>query len=70
MKRFCQKIGAFKRFVRNTMDDWLAVAGAVMVSAGAYQIYIPAGYIVAGVFLIAAAVVWSRGMEGDEHDIP
>lgn len=70
MKRFCQKIGVFKRFIRNTLDDWLAAAGSALVSAGVYQIYAPAGYIVIGLFLIAAAVVWSRGMAGDRHDIP
>lgn len=46
------------------MDDWLAVLGAALISYGVYLIYIPAACIVLGLFLIAGAFIWSRGMEG------
>ena len=46
---------------KNPMPDVLAVSGAVCISAGSYQIYIPAGWIVLGVMLVTGAVIWSRG---------
>ncbi|MBE6722704.1 MAG: hypothetical protein E7572_09570 [Ruminococcaceae bacterium] len=45
----------------NPVPDVLAVSGAACASAGVYQIYVPAGWIVLGVMLIAGAVIWSRG---------
>ncbi len=60
VKRFCQKIGVFKRIIGSILDDCLALSGAVAISYGAYQIYAPLGWIVAGVFLIVAAMLWGR----------
>lgn len=68
MKKFWQKIGAFKKRIYRNLDDCLALSGAVTVSYGAYLIYIPLGWIVAGIFLIAAGVLWSKGMAGEIHD--
>lgn len=45
----------------NPVPDFLSVGGAVCISTGAYQIYVPAGWIVLGILLIAGAVIWSRG---------
>ena len=65
MKKFCQRIGGFKKALQRTVEDWLAAAGASLVRYGVYQIYIPAGWITAGVFLLITAVLWSRGMAGE-----
>lgn len=43
------------------LPDALMTAGGLVVSYGVYQIYAPAGYIVAGVLLIAAGVVAAKG---------
>lgn len=41
----------------NRIPDALAVAGAASVTIGAGMIFMPAGFIVAGAFLIAGAVI-------------
>lgn len=43
------------------LPDALMFGGAVLVSIGAGQVYGPAGWIVAGVFSMAAGVVLARG---------
>lgn len=40
--------------------DGAGLAGAVMISFGAWSIYAPAGWIVGGLFLIAVAVLAAR----------
>ena len=62
-------IGAFKKSAVRYMDDGLMLAGAGLVSYGVWQIYDPAGWITAGAFCIAGAVIWSRGTGGEDHDI-
>ncbi len=66
MKKFWMKIGAFKRFLHKTADDWLALTGALLISYGSFRIFEPAGLIVLGGFFIAGAVIWSRGTGGSE----
>jgi hypothetical protein len=41
--------------------DLVGLAGAALISFGAWRIYEPAGYIVAGVLLVAGVVLLSRG---------
>lgn len=69
VKRLCQKIGVFKKGLAKIMDDLLSVSGVILISFGTYQIYVPAGYIVLGIFLILAALVWSKGTEVNRNDI-
>lgn len=66
--RLCRKIGDFKRFIMREIDDMLMIIGAVLISYGVYQIYVPAGYIVTGMCFILAAVIWSRGTGGGMDD--
>lgn len=68
MNTFLRMTGACKRALSRTLDDWLAVAGAGLISYGVYLIYAPAAFIVLGVFFLAGAVIWSRGTEAG-HDI-
>ena len=51
----------FKRCGVGLLIDAVAVAGAVLLSVGAGQVYTPAGLIVGGICCIAAAVVIARG---------
>lgn len=69
VKRLCQKIGVFKNWMAKIMDDLLSVSGVILISFGVYQIYVPAGYIVLGIFLILAALVWSKGTGVNRNDI-
>lgn len=43
------------------LPDALMVSGAAAVSAGAGMVYPPAGWIVAGVFALAAGYMSARG---------
>lgn len=45
---------------RGYISDALGIVGAGLVSYGAWSIYAPAGFIVAGVLLIALAVAGAR----------
>ena len=67
--RLWQRIGDFRKKIKRILDDLLFVAGIILISIGVYQIYIPAGYIALGIFLIITAVLWSRGAEVDDYDI-
>lgn len=42
------------KHIINHMPDALMVAGAAGVSIGAYMVYAPAGFIVGGLFALAA----------------
>ncbi len=68
MKKFYRTIGGFRKWIFRTMDDWLAIAGSILTSYGIYLIFPPAGLIALGVFLIAASIIWSRGLAGEKHD--
>lgn len=68
VNKLCLMIGGFKKKIKTMIDDLLFAAGALLISFGVYQIYIPAGYIVLGAFLIAAAVIWTKGAEGRKYD--
>ena len=46
--------------VRGYLSDVLGIAGACLVSYGAWTIYAPAGFNVAGLLLIALAVLGAR----------
>ena len=52
--------GAFRRAVPVVVRDGVGIAGAGLVSYGAWLIYQPAGYITAGGFLLAAAWLWAK----------
>lgn len=65
---FCRMTGAFKKFLVKELDDILLLIGVYLVSYGVYQIYIPAGYIVLGIFFLLAAVIWSKGTGGNKND--
>jgi hypothetical protein len=42
-------------------NDALALAGAILVSYGAWLVYRPAGFIVGGALLLAASIYGARG---------
>ena len=50
-----------KKVLLSFAPDVLMVAGAAAASAGVGIIFLPAGLIVAGLFLIAAGVLSARG---------
>lgn len=47
-------------FIRSTLPDALMVAGAAAISGGAWLIYQPAGWIVGGLFTLAAGVLVAK----------
>ena len=49
-----------KKMLEAVAPDALLVAGAAGVSIGAGQIYLPAGFIVAGLLLLVAGVLCAR----------
>ena len=49
------------KHLSSTLPDVLLVAGTAAVSYGAWQVYPPAGYIVAGLFALVAGVLLSLG---------
>ncbi len=50
------------RVMRAYLDDGLLLLGAVLVTAGAGMMYLPAALVTAGVFCLAAAVLVGRSM--------
>lgn len=67
--KFYRMIGGFKKMFLRNMDDLLLLTGILLISYGTYQIYVPAGYIMLGICLVALAIVWSKGMGVNGHDI-
>lgn len=57
MKLHLQKIAAR---AAKLLPDTLMLAGAGGIAHGAWLVYVPAGYIVAGTFLLAAGVLAAR----------
>ncbi len=55
-----QKKQWFFKTIPKMIPDILAISGAVTISYGTGIIYVPLGYIMGGVFLIIAAVFWSK----------
>lgn len=55
----------FRKTIPKVIPDVLASAGAGAVSVGTFLVYTPAGWIVTGILLIAAAVIWSKGGGAD-----
>lgn len=49
-----------KAFAAGSWPDALMVAGAGAVSFGAGQVYVPAGWIAAGIFALVAGILGSR----------
>lgn len=49
---------------RAHIPDAAALLGAGLVSWGAYEIYRPAGFIVAGLFVLAAAILTTWKSDG------
>lgn len=47
----------------NIVADILAVAGAAAITIGVSLMSTAAGWISAGILLIAAAVIWSKGSD-------
>lgn len=43
------------------MSDTLIISGALVISIGAGLIYVPAGFIVGGIFLLIAGLKIARG---------
>lgn len=61
MKRLGQMMDSVRRAIGlGGVSNAVAVAGAVLVSRGAWAIYAPAGLIVAGLFLIGLAWLLTR----------
>lgn len=55
--------GKINTIILSLIPDALAIAGAFFIAFGAWKIYEPAGFIIAGAALISGAVVYSRGGE-------
>jgi hypothetical protein len=51
-----------KKLFASLVPDALMVFGAALVSAGVGMLFLPAGVIVAGAFVLVAGVVSARGM--------
>ena len=47
--------------VAGLMPDLFAIAGAVAIVRGVTYWSVPFGWIAAGILLLAAAVIWSKG---------
>lgn len=50
------------RIARAILCDAAALCGAGMISFGAWQVYAPAGPIVLGLLLVAAALIGARSL--------
>jgi len=55
------KLQAARAVAAGWLPDVLMVAGAGAVSAGAGMVYVPAGWIVGGVFALFAGYMSARG---------
>lgn len=51
----------FIKFIRAILDDILMAVGVGFLFYGIYQIYVPASYIVLGVFFLALAFLTAKG---------
>lgn len=68
MKRSLQQLAAraargllaLSKLAAGWRPDTLMATGAASVAYGAWQVYVPAGYIVAGGFLLTAGVLAAR----------
>lgn len=49
-----------KKQILSLLPDVLMVGGAAALSYGAWQVYPPSGFIVAGVLLLAAGILSAR----------
>jgi hypothetical protein len=54
---------AFRRALPGTACDLAGVAGVALISYGAWLVYAPAGYIVAGLLFVAGAMILGRKFE-------
>ena len=54
-------LGAARRVVHSNVPDMLLLVGGGLLSYGAGLAYRPAGFITAGLLLLAAGVLASRG---------
>lgn len=52
---------ALRQTTPSYVRDLVGIAGVGLVVQGAYDIYRPAGLVVAGVLMIATALLWARG---------
>lgn len=50
------------RAIKKLIPDILCACGVVSITIGAFFIYVPAGFIAGGAFLVAAAYLWTKGM--------
>lgn len=55
------------KWLINLLPVILLIAGAAAIALGAWLIYRPAGYIVAGALLITAALLIIRGGADDDY---
>lgn len=58
------KLQAARAAAASSLPDVLMVAGAGAISVGAGMVYLPAGWIVAGLFALAAGVLTSGVTKG------
>ncbi len=56
-----EKLQAARRVAASWLPDALMTAGAGAASFGAGMVYVPAGWIVAGVFALVAGWMLARG---------
>lgn len=54
------RVDTWARWCVDSIPDGLALLGAVLLSYGAWLVYVPAGYIVGGVLLIVGGVIAAR----------
>ncbi|WP_067725356.1 hypothetical protein [Oceanobacillus damuensis] len=48
------------------IDDFSLLIGMWLISFGVFKIYVPAGYIVSGIFFIIFAFFYVQTKEGDD----
>lgn len=63
IKTALQAVG---RVAASWLPDVLLVSGAAAISAGAWQVYAPAGWIAGGLFALAGGWILSRGGKGSD----
>ena len=53
-------VGRMKKLLPDVMPDVLMICGAAALSYGASLVYLPAGFVVAGLLLLVAGVLTAR----------
>lgn len=52
-----------KKTIKEIIEDALLIIGIVLISTGAFLIYVPAGFIVLGICILAFAYFFAKGSD-------